>query len=227
MKGARAASAQVRAPEPAAHPSSAPPLTHSGARDDAVALLRLAGLDAQMDRLRQSLAELLEPLERLRSDLDALAQLVEGDRSPGPTQESGEVLAKRHLRRLSNQGMHAELAEALRREEIDVLAMASDLRRRAVGLAEERDAALARASAPLKERYEAAIQKGQRPALVALHDGRCPGCGETLPEASRRLVEENLLVVPCSGCVRLLYDRGWIERDLMPSTLRPRPAARP
>jgi predicted nucleic acid-binding Zn-ribbon protein len=197
------------------------PSADAAARDDAVALLRLAGLDAQMDRLRQSLAALLEPLERLRSDLDALAELVESDRSPGPTQESGEVLAKRLRRRLSNQGMHAELAEALKREEVDVLAMASDLQRRAVGLAEEREVALARASAPLRERYEAAIQKGQQPALVALHDGRCPGCGETLPDASRRLVEENLLVVPCSGCVRLLYDRGWTERDLMPSTLRP------
>lgn len=213
VKGDPAASARVRPAEPA--------------QDDAVALLRLAGLDAQMDRLRQSLAGLLEPLERLRSDLEVLAELVEGDRSPGPVQESGAVLAKRRRRMLSNQGMHADLAEALKREEIDVLAMSSDVRRRAVGLADEREAALARVSAPLKERYEAAIDKGQHPALVALHDGRCPGCGETLPEASRHLVEENLLVVPCSGGVRLLYDRGWIERDLMPSTLRPRPAPRP
>ena len=91
----------------------------------------------------------------------------------------------------------------------------------------ERDAALARVSPPLRARYEAAVQKGQQPALVAVRDGRCPGCGETLPDATRRLVQESLCVVPCSGCLRLLYDRGWTERDLMPPTLRPVTRAKP
>ena len=77
------------------------------------------------------------------------------------------------------------------------------------------------------ERYEAAVRKGQQPALVAVHDGRCPGCGETLPDATRRFVQESLRVVPCSGCLRLLYDRGWTERDLKPSTLRPVTRAKP
>jgi len=82
-------------------------------------------------------------------------------------------------RNVSNQGMHAELAEAWKRVE------------------------------------------------AAVHDGRCPGCGETLPDASRRLVEASLRVVPCSGCLRLVYDRGWTERDLMASTLRPVTRAKP
>lgn len=94
-------------------------------------------------------------------------------------------------------------------------------------LAEERDAALARVSPPLRARYEAAVQKGQRPALVAVRDGRCSGCGEPLPDATRRFVQESLCVVPCSGCLRLLYDRGWTERDLMPATLRPVTRAKP
>ena len=122
---------------------------------------------------------------------------------------------------------HVELANALKRDEADVLAMSCERRRKTVRLAEEREAAVARVSPLLRERYEAAIRKGQRPALVAVHDGRCPGCGETLPDATRRLIQESLSVVPCSGCLRLLYDRGWPERDLMPSTLRPVTRAKP
>jgi hypothetical protein len=53
-----------------------------------------------------------------------------------------------------------------------------------------------------------------------------PGCGEKLPGAGRR-VEVSLRVVPCSGCLRSLYDRGWTERDLMPSALQPVTRAKP
>jgi predicted nucleic acid-binding Zn-ribbon protein len=221
-----AASARFRPAEPASHPPSALP-PYAGARDDAVALLRLAGLDAQIDRLRQSTAALLEPLERLRSDLEALADLVESDRPREATRESGEAREARRRRLLSNQSMHTELAEALKRDEENVFAMSSELQRKTAGVAQEREAALACFPSPLRERYEASVRNGQEPALVALHDGRCPGCSQTLPEASRRLVEENLLVVPCSGCHRLLCDRGWTERDFMPARLRSVPGARP
>lgn len=122
---------------------------------------------------------------------------------------------------------HAELANALKWGEAEVPAMSHERRRKTVRLAEERDAALARVSPPLRARYEAAVQKGQRPALVAVRDGRCPGCGEPLPDATRRFVQESLCVVPCCGCLRLLYDRGWTERDLMPATLRPVTRAKP
>ena len=52
----------------------------SAARDDAVALLRLAGLDAERDHLRRSEAAILELLGRQRSDLAALGELIEKDR---------------------------------------------------------------------------------------------------------------------------------------------------
>lgn len=199
----------------------------SAARDDAVALLRLAGLDAELDRLRQSAAAILELLGRQREDLAALGELIEKDRPQGTAQESGEILDARRRRLLRNQGMHAELANALKRDEADVLAMSCELQRKTVRLAEERDAALARVSPSLRACYEAAMQDGLRPALAAAHDGRCSGCGETLPDASRRLVEASLRVVPCSGCLRLVYDRGWTDRDFVPSTLRPVPRAGP
>lgn len=92
--------------------ATTPPFT---AREDAVSLLRLAGLDGQMGRFRQSMAALLEPLDRLR--LAALAGLVEEDRFRGLTQESGEAVAERRRRLLIDQGMHAELANALKRDE--------------------------------------------------------------------------------------------------------------
>jgi len=202
-------------------------LSPSAARDDAVALLRLAGLDAEEDRLRRLVAAILEPLERQRSDLAALGELIETDRPQGTVQESGEILGARRRRLLRNQRTHAELAKALKRVEADALAMSSELQRKTARLAEERDAALACVSAPLRERYEAAVREGQQPGLVAMHDGCCPGCGKTLPDASRRAVQESLRVVPCSDCLRLLYDRGWTERDLKPSTLRPVTRAKP
>lgn len=200
------------------------------ARDDAITLLRLAGLDAELDRLRQSVAGILELLGRQRSDLATLGELIEKDRPQGTAQEGGEVLDARWRRLPRTQRTQAELAKALKRGEAEVLAMsgmACELQRKTARLAEERDAALARVSAPLKERYEAAVRKGQQPALVAVQDGRCPGCGETLPDASRQPVEASLRVVPCSGCLRLVYDGGSTARDPMPSTLRPVTRAKP
>jgi len=213
-------------PSPAPHAcpaagGDATPFSPSASRDDAVALLRLAGIDANLDRLRQSIAAILEALGRQREDLAALAELIDKDRPQGTAPESGAILESRRRRLLSNQRTHVELARALKRDEAEVLAMSRELQRQTAGLAEERDAALARVSAPLRERYEAAVREGQRPALVAVYDGRCPGCGETLPDTSRRLIEASLTAVPCFGCLRLLYDRGWTERDLMRSTLRP------
>jgi len=173
------------------------------------------------------MAAILEPLGRQREDLVALAELIEKDRPQGTAQESGEILEARRRRLLRNQRTHAELAKALKRDEADVLAMSRELQRKTADLAEQRESVLARVSPPLRERYEAAVRKGQQPALAAVRDGRCAGCGETLPDASRRLVEESLRVVPCSGCLRLIYDRGWTERDLRPSTLRPVTRAKP
>lgn len=214
-------------PTSAAAGSEPAPPSSSAARDDALALLRLAGLDAELDRLRGCMAAILEPLGRQREDLVALAELIEKDRPQGTAQESGEILEARRRRLLRNQRTHAELAKALKRDEADVLAMSRELQRKTADLAEQRESVLARVSPPLRERYEAAVRKGQQPALAAVRDGRCPGCGETLPDASRRLVEESLRVVPCSGCLRLIYDRGWTERDLRPSTLRPVTRAKP
>ncbi len=221
-----APSSPPRAAEPAAQQASVPSLD-AAARNDAVALLRLAGLDAELDRRRQSMALLLEPLDRQRSDLAALAELIEKDRPRATAQQSGEALEARRRRLLQNQGTYAELAKALKRDEADVLAMSRELQSKTAELTEQRELVLARISASLKARYEAAVQEGLHPTLAAVHEGRCPGCGETLPDASRRLVQQSLRVVPCSGCLRLLYDRGWTERDLMPSTLRPVTRAKP
>lgn len=224
-KGDRAPSAPPRAAETAGLQAAAP-FPDAAARDDAVGLLRVAGLDAELVRLRESMATILEPLDRQRSDLTALAELIEKDQLQGPAHESGEILEARRRRLLRNQRTFAELANALKRDEADVLAMSRELQRRTADLAEQRESALARVSASLRERYEVAVRKGRHPALAAVRDGRCPGCGNALPEASRRLAQDSLCVVPCSGCLRLLYDRGWTERDLMPPKLRPVPRAK-
>jgi hypothetical protein len=218
--------ATSRVAEPAVHQETVLcPAT--AARDDAVALFRLADLDAELGRLRQSMATILEPLEQQRSDLAALAELIQRDRPQGLAHESGETLEARRRRLLRNRQLHADFARALKRDEGDVLVMSRQLQAHTAGLAGERDAVLARVSPPLSERYEAAIRKGQYPALAAVRDGRCPGCGNALPDASWQLAHESLRVVPCSGCLRLLYDPSWTARALMPPALRPVTTAKP
>ena len=104
----------------------------------------------------------------------------------------------------------------------------SDLKKREKtgSLAEERKRLLALVSPSLRDRYTAALASGQRPAVCTLDGARCSGCGERMSEASRRLLSESFRVVACPGCLRLLYDCAWVERDFLPLTLRPRPYAR-
>lgn len=215
-------------------PDSAQPLGQSvpssdgAARDDAVALLKLAGLDDNVNRLRETIAAIVQQLESQRRELAALAELIEIDLWTTPRLESDEILeAKRRRRLLSNQRLRAAFEKALKRDEADVLAMSCLLQRKTASLAEERHAALARVSAPLRERYEAAAQQGLHPVVNAACDGRCPGCGEALPGTSRRQVEESLCMVRCTGCFRLLYESRWTERNLMPPPPRPVAGAKP
>jgi hypothetical protein len=94
------------------------------------------------------------------------------------------------------------------------------------GLAEERKRLLALISPSLRDRYAAAVTSGQRPAVCTIEGAQCSGCGQRLSEGSRRLLTDGFRVVPCSGCLRLLYDCAWVERDFMPLTLRPHRNAR-
>lgn len=95
------------------------------------------------------------------------------------------------------------------------------------GTAEERKRLLALISPPLRDRYAAAVTNGQCPAVCTIDGARCSGCGQPMSEASRRLLAESFRVVGCSGCLRLLYDCAWVERDFGPLTLRPHGNVRP
>jgi len=88
-------------------------------------------------------------------------------------------------------------------------------------LKEQRQALVGRVSAPVLAQYEAVVREGRHPAVAAARDSACSGCGVPLePEAWRQVLEGGQ-IVPCSGCMRLLYDPGWVKRDFMPPTLRP------
>ena len=189
--------------------------------DDAVMLLRLAGLDAELDRLCRSVETLVALLRRQREDLAALGELVDKDRREESTPEDRAGKSARLRRFLRNERTHQQLAEALKADEAEVLAMSLELRRKTSGLVAERNATLVRMSAPVRNRYEEALRSGQRPALVPATSGRCPGCGQTLSDESQRLIVERLSFVPCSGCERLLYDRGSVVPDHRPSMLGP------
>jgi hypothetical protein len=122
---------------------------------------------------------ILEPLECQRSELAALAELIEKDRPQGTRQQRGEIQEARQRRLLRNQRMHAELAKALKRDEADALAMSRELQRKTADLA-ERGMRPSPASRQLPRlRYRAA---GQREG--GLRWLRCATAGA--PAAERR-----------------------------------------
>jgi hypothetical protein len=71
------------------------PSSDGAARDDAVALLTLAGLDDNVNRLRETIAAIGQQLESQRRELAALAALIEIDLRTTPRLESNEVLEAR------------------------------------------------------------------------------------------------------------------------------------
>jgi len=186
-----------------------------------VAILRVAAIDAEPSRL-SSLPEIVGLLDRLRADLLALGAVIDADRARSSAAKAGSAATVerpgKQLRR--NEQAYAQLARALERDHADALKMLAELNRKTAKLGEQRQALAGRVSAPLLAQYEAAVQEGRRPAVAAARDSACSACGAPLePEAWRRVLEGGQ-IVPCSGCMRLLHDPGWVERDFMPPTLR-------
>jgi len=196
---------------------------------DVVAILRVAAIDAEPSRLLSSLPEIVGLLDRLRADLLALGAVIDADRARSSAAKDGSAeIAERPGKELhGNEQAYAELARALERDHADALKMLAELNRKTAELGEQRQAMVGRVSAPLLAQYEAAVREGRRPAVAAARDSACSACGAPLePEAWWRVLERGQ-IVPCSGCMRLLHDPAWVERDFMPPTLRPLPKADP
>jgi predicted nucleic acid-binding Zn-ribbon protein len=194
-----------------------------------VAILRVAAIDAEPSRLLSSLPEIVSLLDRLRADLLALRALIDADRARIGAAEDGsaEIVERRRRQLHRNERAYAELARALERDHADARTMSAELQRKSVEFGERRQALVGRVSASLLGQYEAAVRKGRRPAVAAARDGACSACGAPLEPGARRLVRDGAQIIPCPGCVRLLHDPAWVERDFMPPTLRPLPTADP
>ena len=187
-----------------------------------VAILRVAAIDAEPSRLLSSLPEIVGLLDRLRADLLALRAVIDADHARRSAAKDGSAEIVRPRKQLHrNEQAYAELARALERDHANALKLLAEINRKTAELGEQRQALVGRVSAPLRAQYEAAVREGRRPAVAAARDSACSACGAPLePEASRRVLEGGQ-IVPCSGCMRLLHDPGWVERDFMPPTLRP------
>jgi DNA repair exonuclease SbcCD ATPase subunit len=188
-----------------------------------VAILRVAAIDAEPSRLLSSLPEIVGLLDRLRADLLALRAVIDADHAWRSAAKDGskEIVERPGKQLHRNEQAYAELARALERDHADALKLLAELNRKTAELGEQRQALVGRVSAPLRAQYEAAVREGRRPAVAAARDRACSACGAPLePEAWRRVLEGGQ-IVPCSGCMRLLHDPGWVERDFMPPTLRP------
>jgi predicted nucleic acid-binding Zn-ribbon protein len=122
---------------------------------------------------------------------------------------------------MKNVKAYLEAAERLERARTDALKLAGELQATTAVLEERRQALIAGTSLSLRDRYEGALRAGLRPAVVPIHQAACSGCGEPLTETARRSILEAVQIVSCSGCGRLVYDQGWVERDFMPPSLRP------
>jgi len=153
---------------------------------------------------------------------------VRGDQGPHLDRSGGSPSASRvDVVAILRVAAIDELARALERDQADPLKMSAQLQRKTVEFGEQRRALTARVSASLLAQYEAAVWKGSRPVVAAARDGACSACGAPLEPGARRRVREGGQIVPCSGCMRLLCDPIWVERDFMPPTLRPLPKADP
>jgi hypothetical protein len=194
-----------------------------------VAILRVAAIDAEPSRLLSSLPEIVSLLDRLRADLLALGALINADRARiGAAEDgSGEIVERRQRQLHRNQRAYAELARALERDHADARKMSAELQRKSVEFSEQRQALVGRVSVSLLAQYEAAVRKRCRPAVAAARDGACSACGAPLEPRAWRRVRDGGQIVPCPGCMRLLHDPAWVERDFMPPTLRPLPTADP
>jgi predicted nucleic acid-binding Zn-ribbon protein len=190
---------------------------------DVVLILRLAAIDAEPSGLLSSLPEIVGLLDRLRADLLALGAVIDADRArSGAAKDGSAEIVERPGKQLHrNEQAYAELTRALERDHADALKMLAELNRKTTELGEQRQALVGRVSAPLLAQYEAAVREGRRPAVAAARDSACSACGTPLELEAWRRVLEGGQIVPCSGCMRLLHDPGWVERDFMPPTLRP------
>jgi hypothetical protein len=196
---------------------------------DLITLLRVASIDAGASRLSRSLQEIGSLLERQRADLAALRELVETDRGPvgGVKRNEPQIARGRRERLHGNERAYAELAQTLDRDRADALEMAAELRHRAEQSSEQRHALLAALAPSLSSQYEAVLREGRRPAVASARDGACSACSTTLEPGTATRLRESCRVEPCSGCGRLLYDPGWLERDFRPPTLKPPTRGRP
>ena len=194
-----------------------------------VLILRMAAIDAEISRLLGSLQEIAHLLDQQRADLGAFGDLIAADRARIGTEKDGSPrIAKARRKQLRrDERTCSELAEALERDQAETLALSVVLQRLTGELGAQRRAVAGRVSARLLGQYEAAVRAGRVPAIVAARDGACSSCAAPLAPDARWLVREGGQIVPCSGCARLLHDPVWVQRDFMPSTLRPLPKAHP
>ncbi len=179
-------------------------------RSEQARLLRIAAIDARLDRLDGSAREIAGLLERRRADLGALGELIEADRAwleaarPASRQEQ----EKHHRQRLRNEEARAELARAIERDEAEASEMSSSLRRQAEELRGRRRAFADAVPRAALARYEETLSAGVKPPVCPLRRGLCSACGTPLDTQTCAVVLERRGLAFCSRCGRLLHDPG-------------------
>lgn len=188
-----------------------------------VVILRLAAIEAELSRLLSSVQKTVELLDRKRAQLRVLGGRIDDDcaRIEAAQHGSSKIVERPRKQLHRKEQVYGELARTLERDQASALKVSAELQRRCVEFSERRQALVGRLSAPLLAQYEAAVQSGSRPTVAAARDGACTACGAPLEAAAWRRVLEGGQIVACSGCMRLLHDPRWVERDFMPPTLRP------
>jgi len=232
MSNARHSIASSGRRNPEASAVAGPPPGTTGApaaTADLVLLLRVAGIDAEVSRLNQSLQEIGSLLERQQADLAALRELVETDRGAvtGTRCDETGIARGRRTRLHDNERAYADLTQARDRDRADALEMAAELRHKTAQASDQRHALLVAVSPSLSRQYDAVLREGRRPAVTPARDGACSACSTPLGPGIDAGLREACRVVPCTGCGRLLYDPCWLARDFRPPTLRPLSRGRP
>ena len=179
-------------------------------RSEQARLLRIAAIDARLDRLDASAREIAGLLERRRADLRALGELIEADRAwlEAAKPASREEQQRHHRQRLRNEEARAELARAIERDESEASEMSSSLRRQVDELRDRRRTFAAGIPRAALAHYEATLSAGLKPPVCAVRGGLCTACGTPLDGQTCAVVLEQRGLAFCSRCGRLLHDPG-------------------
>jgi predicted nucleic acid-binding Zn-ribbon protein len=186
-------------------------MNSSDYREAAVALARLASLDAEIGQCHSRADDVEGSVGRLRGRLDDMStglaarhSATSGDGAGRPETEGEAARERARYRRLFEEYQDfvriARSRTRLLRNELRVL----ELRRKRLE---------GQIPAPLLTAYESLTRAGRKPAAALLKDGVCGGCRALVGPDLQELITGRRGPLHCPRCERFLLPASWDRHD--------------